>query len=183
MTITKDDVVYCDANFLIAYGASKVKQPDIKKRAYVLFAKLLACKCKIVVSALTFDETWLGMRKELGPKNISNRPRFFVNKLFERAGIRLINHGTSEFSYAEIYDDLNSFTNNLMRKDNFDVIQSKNPASGVMKALRYLGDYNLKPRDSFHLSIMEDNGVSIFISNDKDFDKIKQNSVINVMKF
>ena len=89
MTITKNDIVYCDANFLIAYGASKVKQPDIQKRAYVLFAKLLACKCKIVVSALTFDETWLGMRK-----------------------------------------------------DNFDVIQFKNPTSGVMKALKYLKDYS-----------------------------------------
>lgn len=52
MKITKDDIVYCDANFLIAYGASEVKQPELKKRAYILFAKLRIHKCKIVASTL-----------------------------------------------------------------------------------------------------------------------------------
>jgi predicted nucleic acid-binding protein len=183
MTIIKDDVVYCDANFLIAYGARKVKQPDIKKRAYILFAKLLACECKIVASALTFDETWLGIRRELGPKKISNRSRFFISKLLEGIGMRLINYGAFEFSYAEIYDDLNSFTNKLMKKDNFHVVQFNNPANGVMKAIEYLRDYHLKPRDSFHLSIMKDNEVSIFISNDKDFDKTEQNIGVKIVKF
>lgn len=183
MTITKSDIVYCDANFLIAYGANKVKQPDIKKRAYILFAELLACECKIVASALTFDETWLGIRRELGPKKISNNFRFFISKLLEKIGCKLINYGASEFSYLEIYDDLNGFTNRLIKNSNFSVIQFNNPAQGVTKTLEYLKDYNLKPRDSFHLSIMKDNNASAFISNDKHFDKIKEDLGINIIKF
>lgn len=186
MKITKDDIVYCDANFLIAYGAAKVKQPDLKKRAYILFAKLRICKCKTVVSALTFDEAWLGIRRELGPKKISNGFRFFINKSLERMGVRLINYGASEFSYSEIYNDLKEFTNKLMRNGIFSVIQFNDPVCGIGKALEYLKDYNLKPRDSFHLSIIKDNNASVLISNDKDFDKfskIGQSIGVNVVKF
>lgn len=183
MTITKNDIVYCDANFLIAYGASKVKQPDLKKRAYILFAKLLACECGIAASALTFDETWLGIRRELGPKKIYNRLRFFINKLFERIGVRLINYGASEFSYREICNDLNNFTDKLTKKDNFCIVQFNNPADGVIRALEYLRDYNLKPRDSFHLAIMKDNKISFFVSNDKHFNEIKERSGINIIRF
>ena len=73
MTFSKNDAIYCDANFLVAYGAREVKQLDLKKRAIVLFAKILSSKCKFVASSLTFDETWLGIRRELGPKSTKKK--------------------------------------------------------------------------------------------------------------
>ena len=183
MTIIKNSIVYCDANFLVAYGAKSVKQPELKKRAYILFAQLLASGCKVIASPLTFDEAWLGMRKELGPKKISNNFHFNINKLLEKIGMRLKNSGASEFSYSEIFNDLNSFTNRLLDHKNFSVVQFNNAADGIKNALKNINHFKLKPRDSFHLAIANDNSTTHLISNDTDFIRNKDQIGMNIINF
>lgn len=185
MIITENSIVYCDANFLIALAEGKrkeLKQPE-RKRARVLFAQLLISKCKIIVSTLTFDETWLGIRKELGPKAILNNSLFTLNKLLNRFGLRLKNYGASEFSCSEIFDDLNSFTNKLLNHKNFSVVQFNNAANGVKKALANINNLKFKPRDSFHVAIMHDNSATHFISNDSDFVRNKGQIGVNIINF
>src|SRR3990167_3385057 len=118
--------IYCDANFVIAYGAKATKQPELQRQAQALFARLLISQCKICVSALTFDEAWNGIRKELGPKTVSNSVRYKLSRFIEKFGLRLANYGASEFSYREIFNDLHSFTANLLNSNKIEVIQFNN---------------------------------------------------------
>lgn len=183
MTFSKNDTVYCDANFLVAYGAREVKQLDLKKRASVLFAKILASKCKLVASSLTFDETWLGIRRELGPKSVKKNLRFKISIFLEKLGLKFINSGTSEYSYSEVFNDLHFFTNKMLDHKSFSVIQFNDPKNGVKNALMNLNDFGLKPRDSFHLAYIKDNGITCFITNDSDFCKNKDKIKINIENF
>lgn len=183
MTITENSIIYCDANFLVAYGAKSVKQPELKKRAYILFAKLLASRCKVIASPLTFDEAWLGIRRELGPKVVFGNFRFIINNLIDKIGMKLKNYGASEFSYFEIFDDLNSFTNKLLNHKNFSAVQFNDAADGIEKALANINDFKLRPRDAFHLAIMNDNSATHFVSRDKHFVKDKNQIGINIINF
>ncbi|MEK6921303.1 MAG: type II toxin-antitoxin system VapC family toxin [Nanoarchaeota archaeon] len=42
-----------------------------------------------------------------------------------------------------------------------------------LRALEYIEKYNLKPRDAFHCACMEEFQINIIVSDDADFDKVK----------
>ena len=42
-----------------------------------------------------------------------------------------------------------------------------------LRALEYIEKYNLKPRDAFHSACMEEFQINIIVSDDADFDKMK----------
>lgn len=186
MTIPSNTVVYCDANFLVAYGAKQIKQPEIQKRAQILFAQLLSRGCQITASPLSFDEAWNGVRIEAGPKNIKSKARFLLNMAFNRFGLRLINSGGVEFSYDDILSDIKSFTKNLLASPKFTVMQFpiSQEKTGVNQSLDNMGMFKLKPRDSFHLSIMQSNSIQHIITRDNnDFGNRVKNSGIEVIPF
>src|SRR4030042_3421900 len=162
MRITRNSIVYCDANFLVALSAGSVKQPELKKRACILFAKLLISGCKTIASPLTFDEMWLGIRREIGAKNILNNLRFGVNKF-------LNNKQVEYYSYTEIFPYLQDFTDELLKHRNLSIIQFNDAQKGVKNSLQNIKNFKLKPRDAFHLSYVNDNGATHFITNDGHF--------------
>ena len=159
MTFSSGDIIYCDANFLIACGAKKVKQPELKKQALILFAKILAGKCKLIASHLTFDEAWLGIKRELDPKSVKNKWKLKVDDLLQKVGLKFINTGVENFSYAEIFDDLALFTNKLLEYEKFSIVQFDDPKNGIKNALENLNNLKLKPRDSFHLAFAKNNNA------------------------
>ncbi len=171
MTIPADATVYCDANFLVAYGAKETKQPETQKRAQVLFAELLSKGCRITASPLSFDEAWNGVRKEAGPKKIFSLP--------------LVNSRGVEFSYSDILSNIKSFTNNLLASPKFMVIQfpSSQEKTGVNQSLNNMDSLKLKPRDSFHLSVMQLNNIQHIITRDKNFSNKIKGLGINIVPF
>lgn len=173
MTIPANAIIYFDANFLVAYGAKEVKQPELQRRAQVLFAKLLIEGNKMSASPLSFDEAWNGIRREAGPKTIESKSRFFMNKFLKKIGVRLINGGASEFSYSDILDKIETFTKELITSSRFSVIQfpPEKEEEGVYRSIKNMEDFSLKPRDSFHLSIMKLNNIRFIVSRDKKFQK------------
>lgn len=181
MTIPSNTIVYCDANFLVAYGAKQTKQPAIQKRAQILFAKLLTNNCKITASPLSFDEAWNGVRKEVGPKRISNKIYFFLNKTLNKLGFYYKNSGAVEFSFGDVSNDIKNFTEKLIASPKFIVIQFPvlREKEGINQALDNVDKLKFKPRDSFHLSVMQLNGVKQIITRDKKFEK----SGISVLTF
>ncbi len=186
MIIPANVIVYCDANFLVAYGARQTKQPEIQKRAQILFAELLHKNCKIAASPLSFDEAWNGVRREAGPKKIRNRIRFFLNKVFNKFGLYLKNSGTMEFSFDEVLGDIKNFTQKLLSSPKFMVIQF--PASqekkGVNQSLDNMDNFKLKPRDAFHLSIIQRNNIQYMITRDNnDFGNRVKKSQISILPF
>ncbi len=187
-----DNGVYLDANFLIAYAGYSIKQSLLKKRAKILFAKLLIEKKEFVVSSLVFDELWYGSRKEIGPKmvkdKIKDRIKFQIGKFLEKTnwdkiGTRLVNQCIVNFSCYEIYDSLKIFTKKLLNSENFYVVQFNDSKNGVLKALENIKEFKLRPRDAFHLAYMRDKGIKEIITNDKDFLREQENMEIKVIGY
>lgn len=186
MTIPSNTVVYCDANFLVAYGAKQVKQPEIQKRAQILFAQFLSKGCQIAASSLSFDEAWNGIRIEAGPKKIKGKARFLLNSILNKLGLRLINSGSIEFSYSDVLSDIKNFTRNLLDSPKFMVIQfpATQEKTGVTQSLDNIESFKLKPRDSFHLSIIQLNRIQHVVTRDSnDFGSRIKGSGINVISF
>lgn len=173
--------VYCDANFLVAYGARQTRQPAIQRRAQILFAELLVNNCKIAASPLSFDEAWNGVRKEAGPKRIKNKIYFFLNNLINKFGFYYKHNGADEFSFGDVLNKIKDFTAKLIASPKFAVIQFPvlQEKEGVSQSLDNIERLNFKPRDSFHLSIMQLNKVQYVVTRDKKF----KNSGINVLSF
>lgn len=48
------------------------------------------------------------------------------------------------------------------------------PALIPLRALGFMERYKLKPRDAFHVAIMEHFGVEHIVSDDTDFDRVKE---------
>ncbi len=182
MAIPNNALVYCDANFFVAYGARQTKQPDLQRRAQILFANLLVNNCTIVASPLTFDEAWNGIRKEVGPKTVKNMLRHKINGLLGNIGIRLANCGVLEFSFNEVIFDLKNFTGKLLSSSKFQVIQfpTSREKDGVRQALDNLEKLKIKPRDSFHLSMMQLNSIQYFVTRDTGF---SGRSGLNIISF
>ena len=42
-----------------------------------------------------------------------------------------------------------------------------------IRAMEYIEQYSLKPRDAFHVSFMEEEFIDVIVSDDADFDKVK----------
>jgi predicted nucleic acid-binding protein len=146
--------VYIDANFLVAYFIPN--HIDVKK-AGKLFAKLLINKNKFNLTALTLDESFMGivfeLRRQQGDKTLP----------------------TSKF-----FDNLKQVLSTLLGDQRFIVRQyEKSLENGSMNALQNIKDYNLKPRDAFHLSYMQDLEIKYMVSFDDNFNKVSTISVIN----
>lgn len=47
------------------------------------------------------------------------------------------------------------------------------PASAPLDVLNLTNNFQLKPRDAFHASVMKANGVTEIVSDDPDFDRVK----------
>lgn len=186
MTIPTNAVVYCDANFLVAYGAKQTKQPEIQKRAQILFAELLSGGCQMAASPLSFDEAWHGVRIEAGPKKIKSKIRFLLYTILNRFGVRLMNSGGVEFSYHDVLSDIKSFTKNLLVSPKFMIMQFpvSQEKTGVNQSLENMDIFKLKPRDSFHLSIMQLNNIQYIITrDDNDFGNRIKSSGVNIVTF
>ena len=185
MTIPANAIVYCDANFLVAYGARQTKQSERQKRAQILFAELLIKGCQITASPLSFDEAWNGVRLEAGPKKIKSKTRFRLNTMLNKLGLCLINSGNVEFSYDDVLSDIKNFTKNLLGSPKFMIIQF--PVSqekrGVNQSLDNMDNFKLQPRDSFHLSIMQLNSIKYIITRDNNFGNRIKKSGINILSF
>jgi len=49
-----------------------------------------------------------------------------------------------------------------------------------MVALDFIENYNLKPRDAFHMAIMKELNLTSIVSDDIDFDRVKKIKRINL---
>jgi len=143
-------IVYLDANFLVYWSVSK--KPELKKRARVLFTKLRIQKSILALSPLTFDEAWNGIRKEVNAQKACYEPLIFAQ--------------------------IQNFSNKILNKTFIRIIQLQSIQPGILQALDNMKQFELRPRDSFHLAIMRDNGISRIVSSDPKF--INQQSKMGI---
>jgi predicted nucleic acid-binding protein len=141
MTPPKNEKIYCDANFLVAYGAKSVKQPEVQKSAKLLFAELVAGECTLMASPLTFDEVWNVSRKEAGPKMVKRKYLYKLDKILSKIGLRLTRTDIVEaFSFPDVIDEIKKQTSTLLSFPKFKVIQipASSESDGINLALNNL---------------------------------------------
>lgn len=135
--------IYLDSNFLVDYFVRK--EPELKKRARILLAKLLKQFDILFYSPLTIDEFWKGIKMEIA-----------YNK---------------QMSYSNdyIFSQLEVFTKKILAYEKMEAIQFQNLKNSIKIALFILKEFSLLPRDAFHLAIMRDNDITAMVSRDKKF--------------
>lgn len=142
--------VYLDANFLVYWSVSK--KPELRKRARLLFSQLRSQRSILAVSPLTFDEAWNGIRKEINARKACFEPVIFIQ--------------------------IENLTNNILSKAFIKIVQLQNPQKGILQALNNVKQFELRPRDGFHLAIMKDNEILKMVSSDPKF--INQQSKMGI---
>ena len=133
---------YLDANFLIYWCFPKT--PEIKKRVRFLLAKILKNN-ELFTSPLSFDETWWGVKKEYNAKF--------------KASLSCFNE--------PIFSKLGDFTPKILLK--VKIIQFFNSQEGIISALQNIKEYELHPRDAFHLALMKNNQLTTIVTDDPKF--------------
>lgn len=154
----KNTQVYLDANFLTAYLLAS--HTDAKK-AQKFFAEILIAKTKMVFSPLTIDETLNAIVRTLKDQ--------------ER-----INGILPSKSHKDYISDLKKAISIITKDQHFLIIQFTNSLTrGCQNAVSHIDAFNLRPRDAFHVSYMEDSKLNYIVSNDKNFDSVSSVTRLN----
>lgn len=121
------------------------KEPSNKKNAQIIMAKLLKEQHKLYVSPLVLDELWMSVRKELGSLPV------FDNKVQE--SIKNISQDVLDVAF---------------------LIDTQAKKRCVWNAFFNTSEYELRPRDAFHLAIKNQNKIDFIVTNDKNFKKYEE---------
>lgn len=185
MKITEGADIYLDANFLVAYFIPIRNGDRINQKAKIAMAKMLSKNCTLYLSPLVFDEFWNGIKKEAGIKNIRNKVRFYFDKFIRNqtpfSGLK--NRGTDYYGHFELHSQLEKYTNSLRAKSNVEVISYDKPIEGVKDALNNIKKHQMKPRDSFHLSLLREKNISFILTRDSSFLSLEDEENIDGINF
>ena len=157
--MTKQNYIYLDANFLIAFFADK--HPDKDSSRKLLFS-LLKSNAVLYVSTLTLDETWYKIWEIPYRERKLKKEKWLSIKVFYPK-IKII------------MDELKKLP------ETFKLIQFENSLEiGMNNAAENVGVHGLEPRDAFHLAYMQDLQIKTIITKDKkDFNKVPDIQVIS----
>ena len=68
-------------------------------------------------------------------------------------------------------NELREVVEDIYALPNLNVVDT--PAHAPLRALEFIRDYNLRPRDAIHAAVMTERGITAIYSDDEDFDRIK----------
>lgn len=135
---------YLDANFLVCLF---IPNNQYQAPAMQLFAQLRTNKYKLYISPLALDELWWAVYEE---KKKVGQIQQGIQEVFQEI--------------KQSWEAIKNFSNAIK------ILQIKRPIKeGVEKALDFIDNYNLKPRDAFHLATADSQDIKEFVTNDSDF--------------
>ncbi len=118
-------------------------------QARFCFFNLLKQNSNLYISTLGLDEAWFKIW-EVSQPNTNNRKPF-----------------------KDFYKILKTVLTQLKNLSTMNIIQFENDfQKGVDNSIENIGDFNLRPRDAFHLAYMQDLGINQIITKDKKFDHV-----------
>lgn len=145
--IPKNEKVYIDANFLVAY---LVPNHGHHIKAGATMVDLLAANNVLYFSPLCLSETLHGIIKE------------------KRKDATFKNNPTSSF-----YSDVKNATDVLLAFPQLELRQFENNLrQGCVNAVDYMRDLNMKSHDAFHVAHAKDLNINYVVTNDSSFDSI-----------
>jgi predicted nucleic acid-binding protein len=147
---------YLDANFLVAVF---IPQHIFHQPSVVALANLLLVKKDLFISPLCMDEAWHKARLTLQQQVPKQQKR----------------------PHSDFYSDLKHILDEISKNSRMKFVQfGSSVDQGIAQALENIKDYNLGPRDAFHMAIMQDLGISEIVTKDRDF---ARNSAIQVIPY
>lgn len=138
--------VYLDANVLIAHQAKGHKYYSQAKK---LIEKLWKGKTLFYISSLTVDEFLYGISVGLRVK-------------------------AGDLPYSQFTPQLGSVLKNILSWENVHLVSFENTVENLHGVLKNITEYNLRPRDAFHLRIMEQVKITNLATFDHDFDAVQE---------
>jgi predicted nucleic acid-binding protein len=155
-------VAYLDTSFIISALDVALSRPEAPK--YILF-ELLKAQIALLVSPLAIDEVWWTLVHEWNRldghlnirDNLKKKPETYLGPYVPR--LRLITDKISRWP-------------NLKWVGFGETSGGDSVRASVSRALDYIADFRLMPRDAFHLSHAVAYFADTFITSDPDFDTL-----------
>lgn len=145
--IPKNEKVYIDANFLVAY---LIPNHVHHIKAGTTMVGLLVARNILYFSPLCLSETLHGIIKE------------------KRKDSAFENNPTSSF-----YSDVKNATDVLLAFPQLELRQFENNLKqSCVNAVEYMRDLNMKSHDAFHVAHAKDLEINYVVTNDSSFDGI-----------
>jgi len=150
---------YLDANFIISTLDVTQSRPV---HAHEAFAELLSQEVEILLSSLVMDEVWWGLLCDLNEQAGRGRP---TSKKIR---------GDPEGMIGQHITALERAWNAIQQWPRVkwvpDIWIPSNEQ--VETAFQLMSEYNLGPRDSFHLYLAIEASAGCFVTEDEDFDRL-----------
>ncbi|MBI2029268.1 type II toxin-antitoxin system VapC family toxin [Candidatus Gottesmanbacteria bacterium] len=145
--------VYLDANILIAH---QIQNHPFYEKSLEVIDSFFQQKFVFVIASLTMDEFMYGTIQAL--------------KIIDK---------NKKFEY--IIDELNKATRAVLSWENLELIDFQHTSLELLTVISLMKKYHLKPRDAFHLRIMQQQNINNFITFDHDFDILLKSGKINII--
>lgn len=143
---------YLDSNVLIYF---KQENSPFFTDAENILLELMQEDISILISTLTLDEVLLQLRNIL---------------VLEKT------------AHEHIYVLLDNILKDLLSLPNLRIINPPTEKRKQKKILKFMHRYKLRPRDAYHLLTMQEYGISLFATFDKDFKDVFRKNVIKRYK-
>lgn len=145
--------VYLDANVLVAH---QIKDHKFFDRAKDIIESFWRKDYSFVISSLTIDE-------------------------FLYAVSLVLRATRSGEAFSEFSPVFRKLLRNILSWQNIELVSFENNPVELAVVLDLIRDYNLRPRDAFHLRIMQQQGVNELITFDSDFWKAEEQGAVEVI--
>lgn len=142
---------YLDSNVLIGYG---YQESIFRDRSLNLMKLLMPGKYSIYISPLAIDE--------------------FLHSF----SFLLKQNGVTK---KEILKLLHQSLSDIISFPNISLVNPPTDENKQFKVINYMKEYNLKPRDAYHLLIMKEQNIEYFATFDTDFREVFRDGLVKNM--
>ena len=148
--------VYLDANVLIAH---QVNNHEYHQQAVKLLDDLWKKGSNLLISSLTVDEFFYGVVFILRSLPPSRKSHPFS-------------------TYAHL---LRKSLSAILTWEGVELVEFQNNSDELLQTVTLMEKYNLRPRDAFHLRIMQQQETNSFVTFDQDFNDLGKVEKINIL--
>jgi len=139
---------YLDANTLIYL---KNEDSPFYSKTSALIEYLVTEDYRLFISSLVIDEFLYGFKFHLGNKKIKTK---------------------------DIFISLNKALSEILALPNLELVNPPSEKNLQLKVVEMMKDYNLFPRDAYHLLMMTENKIKFFATFDNDFKNVFKKKII-----
>lgn len=160
--------IYLDATFLAAIS---IPNHEDFSKAQKCLAEQKIKGAEFYTSPLAIDEMWLVVKRYKDLQDGNLRFMRLLNNYIKRIKLKILINEIN-YSFKDVINDLKTATSKILKL--IGIVQlNGNMQLSIMNALNLISEHALRPRDSFHLTIVNDNNIAGIITKDSKINKLK----------